>query len=421
MHYKFTRNYDLIDQTGSKKINDYCYVRQYSVTEIKKFFIDLKKSLFKDLDNYYDYIEHTSANPVSQQLHLGNVINGIIGDLFSRLSNTSSSYWVNDLGNQFSKVVLSDLKYGFNNYSIADFPEQSLLQLRKKFYSSGLTEDAIKSRDYYLNAQLTSLKKIGLNYKNIIFESDYIEQIRNLELNCNASSPSECLSYKGVPVFTSKTKLSVPLYAASDIVYRTHLCEKYTRPLIILGPEQKSTSERVNSIVSNRLNCFYTPSLKKNALKLSKRNNNVETLEQLIAYLKKRCTQCNKKYHAASNDVILKIIKFVIFKNSNKPVLDFHNVSCNEYEQAFRIITSSCGSSIGVDYSGLNCIKEHEKEVYNKICNAPYVLKKALYDKELYHVCKYLETIYNMHKTSTAPIKAHTGVVIKLIIDRLFG
>ncbi|MHC1605696.1 MAG: arginine--tRNA ligase [Candidatus Methanofastidiosia archaeon] len=175
------------------------------------FFINLKEYSKSVLDAVFscskDYgklsakrkkviVEHTSVNP-NKPLHMGAARNSILGDSLANVLAAAGydvevENYIDDLGIQFAEVFWGVLKYGdkidekYDHFlgklyikvqeKKNDRIENEIKELNKKLEipSSGEAQKARHVVEKCLASQLESLKKIGIFYDVLIWESDIV-------------------------------------------------------------------------------------------------------------------------------------------------------------------------------------------------------------------------------------------------------
>ena len=288
---RFTRNFQKIvspeDLNSIPTDNPHCFVKQDSKEEIELNLKKLLKGQIK-LKSNYDYLEYYSAN-LTGKPHLGNEFNVIFGNFYQKLTGLKPKFLVNDLGNNFCRVLVADqlkpkLSYE-GSFNLKD--DQFLKKIREKrfkIFEEGFSEKQVLKRDQMLEILKDSGKKLSVPEMDYIYQSSFREKIKNLFEICTKDELGRYY-YKGLVV--SNSDLS-PLYAAGDITYRNWVSSKFKTPMIVVGRDQYFYHKNLNQVVPEvNFTVVTYPSLKLQGLKFSKRKGHNLKLKGLIKIFQK--------------------------------------------------------------------------------------------------------------------------------------
>ena len=258
------------------------------------FFVD-RKSLAKDLvhqiiEEGEDFgktdigkgekvlVEHTSINPNASP-HVGRTRNAIIGDSLVKILqflnfNPEVHYYVNDVSKQIAMLVLADAdKLKFESmlkkyieisgkvkkskkleqevFKILNLLEKNNPEIKEKFRK--ITETCVKG-------QAKILSQIGIEYNVFDYESDYLEQSREIlsQLEKTGKLVKDdvgrlVLNQEGTSV---ENKMKAPflvltrndgtgLYPLRDLAYTLHKMSLAKKNLLVLGEDQKLYFEQL--------------------------------------------------------------------------------------------------------------------------------------------------------------------------------
>lgn len=260
-NYRVNRDFNIVKGLKKFKVKD----------PIKHIFHFLNKGT-RYWSCGFDYIEHTSSNPVGKP-HLGNIINAIKGNFLSLMNNLRPSFYVNDIGSNYSKFLLN---YENNlNFPLDELYTREIEKFEVNKKRSEITMKKNFITPLMLDYICQTLKEWNLNVNyDYFYESSMIPRIKKLE---------EYLKHKGSPFYKNLRMFTddwLPLYSAGDFIYRGLICKKFENPLIITGPDH-STHEANLKKIYPKIQTLTYPVMRINSEKASKRNKNVVDLEQL--------------------------------------------------------------------------------------------------------------------------------------------
>ena len=285
MYKTISRDFELIE--------DYQIIRSEVIQQKEKIQNILTKNF--SFEKWWDYIEHTSANPTGA-LQSANLIQSICGDLICRINNTTGYYYVNDIGlNYFTLFYLVKKSLGKKTIKT----EYLSLQLIKSCYrtledhqaeevkniralahkSQELDQEQKTLLTYVLSIIRKQMAEVNVKPMNYIYESSYLKQTYELleKIKLNQSHQGFLKSETGFFYQTKDKSIrlttadGIALYNFTDYIYRMAVNKVYDRPMIILGPGNVAGSKLVEAITNKDWALVIVPSLNYKDQKISKR------------------------------------------------------------------------------------------------------------------------------------------------------
>jgi hypothetical protein len=360
---------------------------------------DLKKILRGDCKPCcgFDYIESLNPNPVSIPT-LANLICGIKGDILCRILNLKPTYYVNDVGSNFSKFLLN---HRFNRthpidsvYNLLVGTEQDLLGIRKQVFEC-YPADAIVLRDAIVEKILNEYKQLDTLTPDLIYESTYTALVKQA---INASQIREKgLYYRDVQIATS-TK--VPLYIAADYFYHLDIDRLYSNKLQLVSKDHSKYIKTIDTMTGVPWNYNLCPMVHYQGDKLSKRKGHNLTLEELIEAAPR-----------LSRRQVITCLKLFFMKYENRDKLDLEQLLI-ECKTPYLLKPLKVATLLPLDQVEVlidELTEEQIDQVLRVWANLVEVFHWSVERLDLNKIYKFIEHVYGLPKTSKS----------KLIHDRL--
>ena len=300
----FTRDFDLLKDHQKTPLKN----KQQLLDSFMDF---LRDPFLKPCKETFDYFEAYNPNPVGA-MHLGNLIASFKGSLFARVLRVQPSYYVNDMGYNFAKYLISSLSIRpwEQAYGSLEVSKEQSVTYRLRFLESGLSEEEVLKRDYMVRLILNQLKQFKLEEPFLIYESSYRETA--LKLLSQSEKKSEGFFYKDLQVTTSQ---GAPLYFLGDLCYRMDLDSKYFKKAIFLGPDHRKYVKDLEKVFKgSEWTSVFSPIVRYKGTNCSKRHGNVITLKDLETL----CT--------LDKDTFLVHLKLFLMKYESRSIINLEDL-----------------------------------------------------------------------------------------------
>jgi hypothetical protein len=354
----------------------------------------VKDYLLKGFPTDIDFIEHTSANPVSR-LHIGNIFGGLVGDTLCRLFNMQGYYYVNDIGVNFCKFigsrsnidqVIKDIQIA---YSTTQCTPARLEILRKQLYTQGLSQEDIRLRSKALEIIEEDLSQANIKPMTYVYESSYANHARALMNELSDSGKDYTIN--NIRIATSE---GIPLYVLYDYFYRVQINKIYNNCVGVMGRDHiKHTMTLQKAMGVRPWTYFSYPVVKLNNEKLSKRLNNIVYYQDLVRSIQEH----NSSYNVSDckNLIRLKLLKYC-----NNDSLDLNMIHTDSH--VFHKILQT--QNVELIDKEISCNKL--MEIWS---NLDLVIDKCIRNKDLNIIFKFLERLYVLRKkeTNTKNLQIH--------------
>lgn len=385
--------------------------RDFNLIKDKKVHLktikEIKEDLLAFLQNRvvikgeYDYIESINPNPVGLPT-LANLLSCIKGDMVARILNVKPSYYINDAGRNFSKFLLN---HRLNKempitqiYNLEINSEEELTKVRKEIFTK-FPEDAKKLRDDMVTKILSQYQKINVLQPDLIYQSDYSEQVD--QLIKNGDHKEDGVYYKNVKIATST---GIPLYIAADYCYHLDKDLKYNKKLQVVSKDHDKYIKTIDSMTGTPWAYTLSPMIVYQEDKLSKRRNHDVTLNQLL-----------KVNFKLTESEVLSCIKLYYMKYERRDKLEVEQL-IEELKNPILIKPfKNIADNSTIDYENVISTLEEEdlQEVIRCWGNVKEVLHWAVNRLDVNKIYKFIEHVHIQPKSQKSEI-IHKKLLLKL-------
>ncbi len=383
-------------------------------------------------------IEHTSANPTGP-LHIGHLRNAVIGDTLKRILDksgyeTTTQYYLNDLGKQMALLLLGVQRYGIDEEKP---PDVAIGEIYSKVNSKkeDIEEEEIENiihglenKDEELKEKLddlvekcfsgmeNSLRKLNIELDEVVKESRFVfdgsveEVYQELSEYVEKEDGASQINFGEIDKeLVLKRKDGSSVYALRDLAYHKWK-SSLGKNIDILGSDHKLYSRQLKKalklldVSSPEVIIFEFVSLPEG--EMSSRKGKFVSIDELIKEVEKKAYEevdkrregkkewkrkiANKvavaavKYNfisvAPNKPIKFNLKKAVSFKEQGAPFIQY------SYARASGILEKSDNKELGFDYFE----KDVSIELATKLAKYTYVLEKSAIKRKPHLFAEYL-------------------------------